>query len=163
MLCTPTCHVCGNFSGFPNAIGVVSYVCGSSHYGNRATTSGTKGDDISSAGRGLAKWQSSLTVGKKTKYIQPRISQAKAAYDRVVANSTRTATRFMAAIPFPYFDPTSRTTHIGLACQGCKSKTFCQDGCYHQSSLASLGVLSRCVVRPLILASFDTTDFDPKD
>ena len=154
MLCTP---VCGNFSGFPRCC------FPSSHYDNRATTSGTKGDDISSAGRGLDKWQSSLTVGKKTKYIQSRISQAKASYDRVVANSTRTATRFMAAIPFPYVDPTSRTTHIGLACQGCKSKTFCQDRCYHQSSLASLaslGALSRCVVRPLILASFDTTDFD---
>jgi len=29
-------------------------------------------------------------------------------------------TRFMTVVPLPYFDPTSRITHVGLSCQGCR-------------------------------------------
>jgi hypothetical protein len=70
------------------------------------------------------------------RYIESGTSQAKIAYDRQVAarNSTREAfdsqgrinntvddiTRFMTMVPIPYFDPSSRKMHVGLACQGCK-------------------------------------------
>jgi len=67
------------------------------------------------------------------RYVNHGTSKAKVAYDRRVAARDATAavqgipnrtkndpTRFMTVVPFPYFDPSSRITHIGLSCQGCK-------------------------------------------
>src|ERR1700722_2428082 len=70
------------------------------------------------------------------RYIKFGTSQAKIAYDRRAAardttkeafdsqgrinNTIDDITRFMTVVPLPYFDPNSRTMHVGLACQGCK-------------------------------------------
>jgi len=70
------------------------------------------------------------------RYIKFGTSKAKIAYDRRAAarNATKEAfdslgrinntiddiTWFMTAVPLPYFDPSSRKIHVGLACQGCK-------------------------------------------
>ena len=53
------------------------------------------------------------------------LSHANATLERQMRNASRVTvddtSRFMAAIPFPYFDPTLHKMHIGLACQGCWS------------------------------------------
>jgi hypothetical protein len=86
-----------------------------------------------------------------TRYINCGISQAKIKYDRRVAarNRTREAfdsqgrinitvddiTRLMATVPLPYFDPSSRTMHVGLACRGCEfelERTSEQTLSFHQ-------------------------------
>jgi len=56
------------------------------------------------------------------KYIESKMSHAEATSERqnAATGTVDHITRFMVTIPFPYFDPTSRTTHIGLACKGCK-------------------------------------------
>ncbi len=59
------------------------------------------------------------------KYMES--SHANATLKRQMRNASRETandiTRFMVAIPFPYFDPTSHKMHIGLACQGCQTRS----------------------------------------
>ena len=66
-----------------------------------------------------------MTHGGKqglAKHMESKMSHAEATFERRHAptGTVDHITRFMVTIPFPYFDPISRTTHIGLACKGCK-------------------------------------------
>ena len=69
------------------------------------------------------------------RYVNHGTSKAKIAYYQRVAVRDATdvpvedgtpvgtkdhPTRFMTVVPLPYFDPSSRITHIGLSCEGCK-------------------------------------------
>ena len=62
--------------------------------------------------------------GKKglAKYMESKMSHGEATLERQHGTKTTAndVTRYMVTIPFPYFDPTSRTTHIVLACGGCE-------------------------------------------
>ena len=60
------------------------------------------------------------------KYMESKLSHAEATFEQqpIAMRNSETVddiTRFMATIPFPYYDPTSRKTHIGLACKGCET------------------------------------------
>ncbi|KDR80367.1 hypothetical protein GALMADRAFT_117099 [Galerina marginata CBS 339.88] len=140
VLCTPSCHVCGEFGSFlwiPECIRCC-FLCLREAPELMPMTEVDAKAAFGLTKTGLAKVPVMVTLpgnytvsGTTVKKRRHLVSREKARQVAIVVHEAFDSkgrlnitvdhiTRFMSMVVLPYFDPSSQATHVGLACRGCQ-------------------------------------------